>query len=132
MSDIIPVVPYEDITAAHDFLVTALQFSSAGLVEVDGTVVHGEVQLDGRRIWLHAAASGLSTPNQANAQTGGVVVLVPDVDAHFVHAKAAGATILREPTDQDYGQREYGVSDPEGHSWWIATPLTLDDSFRSE
>ena len=122
MSDIIPVVPYEDIKAGHDFLVTALQFTSAGLHEVDGAVVHGEVQLDGRRVWLHAAAAGLSTPNQAKAMTGGVVVLVPDVDAHFAHAKASGATILREPTDQPYGQREYGVSDPEGHSWWIATP----------
>ena len=121
MSDIIPVVPYEDIKAGHDFLVTALQFTSAGLHEVEGTVVHGEVQLDGRRVWLHAAASGLSTPNQAKAMTGGVVMLVADVDAHYAHAKASGATILSEPTDQPYGQREYGVSDPEGHSWWIAT-----------
>jgi uncharacterized glyoxalase superfamily protein PhnB len=124
MSDIIPVVPYEDIKAAHDFLVTALGFTSAGLHEVDGTVVHGEVQLGDRRVWLHAAASGLSTPNQSNVQTGGIVVLVDDVDAHFAHAKAAGATILSEPTDQDYGQREYGVRDPEGHSWWMATPFT--------
>ena len=123
MSDIIPVVPYEDIKSAHDFLCDALQFTSAGLYEVDGTVVHGEVQLEGRRIWLHAAASGLSTPNQAQAQTGGVVVLVADVEAHFAHAKSRGATILSEPTDQDYGQREYAVLDPEGHSWWIATPF---------
>ena len=50
-------------------------------------------------------------------------MLVDDVDAHFAHAKAAGATILSEPTDQDYGQREYGVKDPEGHSWWMATPF---------
>ena len=39
-------------------------------------------------------------------------------------AKAAGATILREPTDEDYGQREYGVRDPEGHNWYIATPFS--------
>jgi uncharacterized glyoxalase superfamily protein PhnB len=124
MSDIIPVVPYEDIKAAHDFLVTALGFTSAGLYEDgNGTVVHGEVRLGERRIWLHAAASGLSTPNQAKAETGGVSVHVEDVDAHFAHAKAAGATILSEPTDQDYGYREYGVRDPEGHRWWITTPL---------
>jgi len=36
--------------------------------------------------------------------------------------RRAGATILSEPTDQDYGQREYAVCDPDGHSWWIATP----------
>jgi len=40
-------------------------------------------------------------------------------------ARRAGATILSEPTDQDYGQREYAVRDPDGHSWWIATPTAM-------
>jgi uncharacterized glyoxalase superfamily protein PhnB len=56
--------------------------------------------------------------------TGGIVVLVPDVDAHCARARAAGATIVREPEDEDYGQREYCVKDPEGLDWYIATPLT--------
>jgi uncharacterized glyoxalase superfamily protein PhnB len=121
--DIIPVVPYEDIRAAHDFLVAALGFTSAGLVEDgDGNVVHGEVRAGDRRIWLHAVAGGLTTPRLAGAATEGLVVHVADVDAHFAHAKGSGATILREPTDEDYGQREYGLKDPEGHSWYIATP----------
>jgi len=72
---------------------------------------------------LHAAAGGLTTPRLAGSASAGVVVHVADVDAHFAHAKAQGATILREPTDEDYGQREYGVQDPEGHSWYIATPF---------
>ena len=50
------------------------------------------------------------------------MVHVADVDAHFAQVKAHGATILREPTDEDYGQREYGLQDPEGHNWYIATP----------
>jgi MerR family transcriptional regulator, thiopeptide resistance regulator len=121
--DVIPVVPYQDIRAGHDFLVDVLEFSSAGLVEDgDGQVVHAEVRAGDRRIWLHAAAGGLSTPRVAGAATAGIVVHVADVDAHFAHAKAKGATILREPTDEDYGQREYGVQDPEGHNWYIATP----------
>jgi uncharacterized glyoxalase superfamily protein PhnB len=121
--DIIPVVPYEDIRAAHDFLVTALGFTSGGVVEDgDGMVVHGEVRAGDRRIWLHAAAGGLTTPRLAGAATEGIVVHVADVDAHFAHAKASGATILREPTDEDYGQREYGLKDPKGHAWYIATP----------
>jgi uncharacterized glyoxalase superfamily protein PhnB len=121
--DIIPVVPYENITAGHDFLVDVLGFTSAGLVEDGaGTVVHGEVQVGGRRIWLHAAAGGLSTPRASGSASAGIVVHVADVDAHFARAKAKGANIVREPTDEDYGQREYGVQDPEGHSWYIATP----------
>jgi uncharacterized glyoxalase superfamily protein PhnB len=122
--DLIPVVPYTDIRAGHDFLVDVLGFSSGGIVEApDGTVVHGEVRAGAQRIWLHAAAGGLSTPRQAGAATGGTVVLVRDVDAHFEAARAKGATIEREPTDEDYGQREYGVRDPEGHRWFIATPI---------
>jgi MerR family transcriptional regulator, thiopeptide resistance regulator len=122
--DIIPVIPYEDIRAGHDFLVDVLGFTSGGLVESpDGQVIHGEVRVGARRIWLHAAAGGLTTPRAAGTATSGIVVHVADVDAHFEHAKAKGATILREPTDEDYGQREYGVSDPEGHNWYIATPF---------
>ena len=122
--DLIPVVPYEGIRAAHDYLVDVLGFESGGVVEVDdGTVVHGEVRVGRRRIWLHAVAGGLTTPRLGGSASGGIVVHVADVDAHFERAKAKGATILREPTDEDYGQREYGVQDPEGHSWYIATPF---------
>ncbi|HEY7070075.1 MAG TPA: VOC family protein [Acidimicrobiales bacterium] len=122
--DIIPVVPYEDIRAAHDFLVDVLGFSSAGVVEDgEGNVIHGEVRAGARRIWLHAAAGGLSTPVMSGSASAGLVVHVADVDGHFARVKASGATILREPTDEDYGQREYGVKDPEGHDWYIATPF---------
>ena len=123
--DVIAVVPYEDIRAGHDFLVDTLGFTSAGIVESgDGEVVHAEVRAGDRRIWLHAAAGGLTTPRLAGSATGGIVVHVADVDAHFDHARSAGAHILREPTDEDYGQREYGVRDPEGHNWYIATPFS--------
>jgi uncharacterized glyoxalase superfamily protein PhnB len=123
LQDIIPVVPYEDIRAAHDFLVDVVGFTSGGVVEdAEGRVVHGEVVAGTRRIWLHAASGGLTSPRAAGAATAGIVVHVADVDAHHAHARAKGATILREPTDEDYGQREYGLRDPEGHDWYIATP----------
>lgn len=95
--ELIPVVPYTDIRAGHDFLVDVLGFSSGGMVEAaDGTVVHGEVRAGAQRIWLHAAAGGLTTPQQERA-TAGIVVHVADVDTHFQEAKAKGATIERAP-----------------------------------
>jgi uncharacterized glyoxalase superfamily protein PhnB len=46
---------------------------------------------------------------------------VPDADAVYQRAIAAGATSLEEPVDQFYGDREAGVKDPTGNVWWIAT-----------
>lgn len=46
---------------------------------------------------------------------------VPDADAVYARALAAGATSLEEPVDQFYGDREAGVKDPSGNAWWIAT-----------
>jgi MerR family transcriptional regulator, thiopeptide resistance regulator len=123
--DIIPVVVCSDIAAEHDFLVDVLGFASAGLErDPSGNVVHAEVRAGDRRIWLHVTSDehGLGTPSALGGASGGPVVHVGDVDAHHEHAKAKGAHILSEPTDQEYGQREYGVKDPDGHSWWFATP----------
>ena len=41
--------------------------------------------------------------------------------ASFARAKETGATILREPEGQFYGDRNYGAADPEGHEWYFAT-----------
>jgi uncharacterized glyoxalase superfamily protein PhnB len=121
--DAILVLPYQDIRSAHDFLVEVLGLESAGLVEQDDRVIHGEVRAGERRFWLHESAGALTSPEAAGVRTGGVVLHVADVDAHFERVRAAGATILREPTDEDYGQREYAVRDPEGHDWYVATPF---------
>jgi MerR family transcriptional regulator, thiopeptide resistance regulator len=123
--DVVPVLACSDIAAEHDFLVRVLGFASGGLERApDGSVVHGEVRAGERRIWLHLTSETekLATPTTLGGAGGGIVVLVKDVDAHFATARDAGATILREPTDQPYGQREHGVRDPDGHNWWIATP----------
>jgi uncharacterized glyoxalase superfamily protein PhnB len=122
--DVIPLLACSDIGAEHDFLVSVLGFTSAGLEHSpDGAVVHAEVRAGGRRIWLHREdrANGLSPPGKQGLSGGGIVVYVDDVDAHHKRVRASAADIVSEPADQDYGQREYGVRDPEGHLWWIAT-----------
>jgi MerR family transcriptional regulator, thiopeptide resistance regulator len=125
--NVIPLLACADIEAEHDFLVNVLGFGSAGIERLpDGRVVHAEVRAGSHRFWLHRTdeAGGLVPPAQRGSAGGGIVVHVGDVDAHHQQVRAAGAEILYEPTDQDYGQREYGVRDPEGHVWWIATPTS--------
>ena len=123
---VIPVLVYEDIEAAHDFLVRTFGFASGGLHRLDdGTVVHAKVRAGDDAIWLHRATAEheMASPRGAVVSHGGLSVIVPDVDAHFARVKAAGARIESEPEDQDYGLREYGARDPENHRWWFSSPL---------
>ena len=123
---VIPILVYEDIEAGHDFLVNVFGLTSGGLHRLDdGTVVHGEVRNGDAPIWLHQVTAELemASPRDAATSHGGLSVRIPDVDAHYARVKAAGAHIEREPTDQPYGLREYGVRDPENHRWWFSTPL---------
>jgi uncharacterized glyoxalase superfamily protein PhnB len=120
---IIPLLTYEDIAAAHDFLVSAFGFSSGGVHRTaEGKAVHGEVRAGSAAIWLHLVGSGLESPRTIDTATSGLVVHVDDVDAHFERARAGGARIDGEPVDQPYGQREYSARDLEGHRWWFAAP----------
>jgi uncharacterized glyoxalase superfamily protein PhnB len=123
VDDLIPLLACADIAAEHDFLLTVLGFESAGLERTpDDAVVHAEVRAGSRRIWLHQVNAGELEPPGRGPAGGGIVVQVGDVESHYAHARAAGAEIVYPPRDQEYGQREYGVRDPEGHLWWIATP----------
>jgi uncharacterized glyoxalase superfamily protein PhnB len=123
---VIPMLTYRDVAAAHDFLVEAFGFAAGGVHRTpDGEAVHGEVRAGNATIWLHhvTADHHLDSPQTAEVANSGLVVFVDDVDAHFQHARSAGARIDSEPVDQPYGQREYGARDLEGHRWWFASPL---------
>lgn len=52
-----------------------------------------------------------------------VYVYVPDVDAAYQHALQLGATSVAEPADKPYGDRNGGVKDSFGNTWWIGTHL---------
>ncbi len=85
---------YEDIEAAHDFLVGTFGFTSGGLHRLDdGTVVHAEVRHGDAAIWLHqvTAEHEMASPRGATSSHGGLSVIVPDVDAHYARSRAAGA-----------------------------------------
>lgn len=123
---VIPVLVYEDIEAAHDFLVGTFGFTSGGLHRAEnGTVVHGEVRIGDAAIWLHAVTEEhqMASPRDSAQSHGGLEVIVDDVDTHYARSKAAGARIDRAPTNQPYGLREYGVRDQENHRWWFSSPL---------
>lgn len=122
---ITPLLVYEDIPAAHDFLVDVFGFASRGIErDGEGSAVHAEVYAGDFAIWLHRVAPEhhMLAARTLPGASGGLYVHVDDVDAHYKRVKAYGAAIESEVKDQPYGSREYGVKDLEGHRWWFGSP----------
>jgi uncharacterized glyoxalase superfamily protein PhnB len=118
---IIPALYYDDAAAALAWLKTAFGFEVRLLITDDsGNVAHSEMSAGNGRImigptgWSDWAKSpkSLGGANSANLH-----INVKDVDAHCAHARASGAVIVQEPSDQFYGDRTYRARDPEGHHW---------------
>jgi PhnB protein len=113
------VTPYLTITgvaAIMDFVKEAFGATERGrMMRPDGTVMHAEV-LIGDSVIMLGEASGEWQPMPASLH-----LYLPDVDAVYERALQAGATSLRPPADQFYGDRSAGVRDTAGNSWWIAT-----------
>jgi uncharacterized glyoxalase superfamily protein PhnB len=118
---VIPVLIYPDVRAAVDWLGAAFGFverlrigeSHRSQLSVgDGAVILGDVRHDRR-------------PPRAGEVTHSVTVRVDDVNAHCARARENGAEILMEPTDFEYGERQYTAADLAGHQWTFSE--TLDD-----
>jgi len=116
-----PSVVYQDDSAAIEWLRKAFGFEPSLIVSDDsGKIVHAEMKLgDGlvtvAREWSDITRSPKSAGGKNTQQIH--VQLQDDIDAHCARARAAGATIVAEPSDQFYGDRTYRALDPEGHLW---------------
>jgi PhnB protein len=123
MSQIIPYLYYADVPKAVEWLVRAFGFEKIVVQPSGNGRHHGEVRLGAGVVMMGTAADqfGSQSPRQANAHTGGVFVYVDDVDAHCARAKAAGAEIVNDLSDQEYG-RTYWARDSDGHDWFFTRP----------
>jgi uncharacterized glyoxalase superfamily protein PhnB len=119
--DVYPSLRYRDAAAAIDWLERAFGFERHQVHEgPDGTVAHAELRWGDGMIMLGSERGG-EDPYGSHAGQSWLYVVVEDADAHFERAKAAGAEIVRELTDQDYGSRDYSARDPEGNLWSFGT-----------
>ena len=120
-----PALFYRDGFAALDFLEAAFGFDRAMVItDADGNLAHAEMRVgrDGRVMIGGEWADHTASPASLGGRTSQSVHVLLDggLDAHCARARAAGATILREPTDEFYGDRTYQARDPEGHVWAFA------------
>jgi uncharacterized glyoxalase superfamily protein PhnB len=118
-STVVPVLIYPDVQEAVDWLAAAFGFVEhvrigdnhrAQLGFGGGAVIVGDVRHDRR-------------PPRPGESTSSVLVRVTDARAHCEHARANGAQILMEPTDFEYGERQYHAQDPAGHQWTFSETL---------
>ena len=122
--NIYPALSYQDPNAAIAWLTRAFGFEELLVVRNDdGSLAHAELSFGTGVIMLGAPkpARGWRSPRELPGRSQSLYVYVADVDAHFTRAKAAGAEILWPPEDTDYGSREYGAKDLEGHDWSLGT-----------
>ena len=135
---LVPFIAYEDARAAIAWLGAAFGFvedEPARYEGEDGTITHAELTLEGATIYLSTPTPDYESPRRHRETCeaarrwldnpwviDGVFILVDDVDAHHDRAKAAGATILREPADPGIGQRIYSAEDLEGRRWMFGQP----------
>ena len=119
---IIPYLMIEGAAAAIEFYVGAFDAEeNVRLAMPDGTIGHAEIVVNGAAVFLADAPDDMPG-NAANPKKlGGSSVMlhqyVPDVDASVEKAVLAGATVVRPPEDQFYGDRASVIADPFGHLW---------------
>jgi PhnB protein len=122
-----PYVIVADARAAIDFYTRAFGAVQTSLhVDDAGKVRHAEVRIGDSPVMLAESFEfrGVSAthPSALGGRTSlHMYLYVPDVDALFAQALAAGAQDVMPVTDQAYGERSGGVVDPFGHVWWIST-----------
>ena len=122
---ITPYLLYEDVAGAMKFLAKAFGFKKCGPVMrgKDGKLSHAAMKLGDDVVMMGCPGPKYRSPKKLGQATFNLYVNADDVDKHFARAKSAGAKILEEPTDTEYGHRRYGAEDPEGHRWYFAKEI---------
>lgn len=123
---IVPYLMIDGAADAIDFYVRAFDATEEGRLEMpDGSIGHASIVVHGATVYLADAPDDMEGDAANPGRLGGTSVLlhqyVDDVDAAVERARSAGATVLREPEDQFYGDRACVLADPFGHHWSLHT-----------
>lgn len=127
-STIVPGHRYRNAPAAIEWLSNVFGFERHAVYEgKNGSIDHAELTLGDGMIMLGSGkdddyGKGFRSPSELDGiETRSVYIVVPDADAVYARAVAAGAKVVRPIQDTTYGSREFTVKDPEGHSWSAGT-----------
>jgi len=121
---VIPAMRYRNAPAAIEWLCKAFGFEQhLAVPDGNGGIAHAQLTFGNGMIMLSSVGVGMfgklmkHPQDIGGCETQSAYVIVADCDAHYAQAKAAGATMLRDVQDEDYGGRGYTCRDLEGHIW---------------
>ena len=117
---VIPVLVYPDVREAVAWLEAAFGFAERVQIGEDHRAQLGFG--DGGGLIVADVRHDRRPPREAE-ETHRVMVRVDDANAHCERARAHGARILMEPTDFEYGERQYETEDLAGHRWTFSETL---------
>jgi uncharacterized glyoxalase superfamily protein PhnB len=116
---VIPVLIYPDVRAAVAWLSAAFGFVEKVRIGDD----HRSQLAVGDGAVILADVRGEQQPPVAGQVTHEIKIRVDDVDGGFERARSHGATVISEPTDFVYGERECTLEDLAGHRWQLTQTL---------
>lgn len=100
------------------FMEAAFEAEALGVAKSpEGFILHATIRIGNATLEIDEARPGFE-PKPCHLH-----IYVPNTDAAYQRAIAAGAVSIEEPQDKPYGDRSAGVKDPFGNSWFLATYL---------
>ena len=121
--NVYPALRYHDARAAIDWLCEAFGFSEKQVDSgEDGAIAHAELHVPGGGVVMLSSEPEGGDPRWgAHAGQSWIYIAIENPDALYDRATAAGAKIVMELTDTDYGSRDFSARDPEGNLWSFGT-----------
>lgn len=121
---IFPTLRYKNAANMIDWLCEAFGFAVHAKYMNGADVGHAELTLGSSMIMIGSSRADdygaiVGEPGQNGGKS--IYVAVDDIDAVHARAQNAGATIVQQLTDRDYGSREFVCRDPEGNVWCFGT-----------
>ena len=121
-----PYMALRDAAGALDFYRRAFGAELEMKLDMpDGKIAHAEMRIGDSIVMVSEENEewGNKSPQALGGSPMFLMIYVPDVDAAFVQALAAGATQVRPVEDQFYGDRSGTLKDPYGYQWTLSTHI---------
>lgn len=128
-SSVIPAMRYRNAKSMIDWLCTAFGFEKQAVyLGPNGLVIHAQLTFGNGMIMIGSVENGTPSskfykqPDEIGyAETQSSSLIVSDIDGIYATAKKAGAKMVFDLEEKDYGGKSFSCTDPEGHLWHIGT-----------